>query len=168
MLGAIVTLCMAFGVGVFVGASTNKAEPGSSGDPLITKSYLEQRLTELGKTTTSSSSTEEIKALQQENENLKKQVQTLQQEIEKQKFKKVTIKKGKSLVVKYGSQFVFYSGQASFKTTNNSYIVDLTKQEHVANGASATMYHNYLIRSQSSLVAVKDAVVYVRGNYTVQ
>ena len=178
VLGVLLTLCMAFGAGVFAGAATSKAEPGSSGDPLITKSYLEERLSQINGSNTSNTenqSSEEIatlkkqvEELKKENESLKKQIKDVKAEAQKGSFKKVTVKKGKALIVIYGAEVVFYSGTATWKTSNNSYILDLTERNHVSNGASAILYHNYLIRSGCNLEAAKDMVVYVRGTYSVK
>ncbi len=44
IIGFIVILFVVFKVGIEVGAATS--EPGSAGDPLITKSYLDKRLGE--------------------------------------------------------------------------------------------------------------------------
>lgn len=182
VFGTILTLCVVFGAGVFTGAATSNAEPGSSGDPLITKSYLEQRIAELQGTTSSdntnssSSSNDalltslqnQVAQLEAENASLQKELASVKTEAKKGTFKKVTVKKGKTLVVKYGAEVVFYSGTGTWKTANNQYILDTTQCEYVKNGTSPVLYHSYLIRSGSNLEASKDMVVYVRGTYSVK
>lgn len=182
VFGTVLTLCIVFGAGVFAGAATSSAEPGSSGDPLITKSYLEERLSEIQNIDSNNSSSnsndqtsadlselqKQIDELEAENSALKKQLTTVEAEAKKGSFKKVTVKKGKTLIVKYGAEVVFYSGTGKWKTSNDQYILDVTLGEHVKNGTSAVLYHNYLIRSGSNLEASKDMVVYVRGTYSVK
>ena len=180
VFGAILALCVVFSAGVFTGAATNQAEPGSSGDPLITKSYLEERLLEMQNTNSTASNgnsqsnvdlttlQSQIAELEEQNVALQKQISAVKAEAKKGSFKKVTVKKGKKLVVKYGSELVFYSGEGIWITSNDQYILDLSQGEHVQNGTSAVLYHNYMIRSGSNLEAVKDMVVYVRGTYSIK
>lgn len=81
LLMTIIACVGLFRVGMIAGAASST--PGSVGDPLITKSYLEQRLSEL-----SSGSTESG-------------------------YVKVTVSKGKSFYANEGTEFVLYSGSAS-------------------------------------------------------
>lgn len=180
LLGGMLVLCMVFGAGVAAGAAANKEEPGSSGDPIVTKSYVDQQISKIqsgGQGTNQSGSVSsaeitelqrKIDTLQQENNDLKDQIATLNKETAKGNFKKVTVKEGKTLVTKYGAEVLFYSGSATWKTTNNTYVVDQTAGTHVKNGALAVAFHNYLIRSGSDLTAAKDSVVYVKGTYSVK
>lgn len=46
-IGMLLLLCFIFGAGYAVGAAT--AEPGSNGDPLVSKSYLENRISTVEK-----------------------------------------------------------------------------------------------------------------------
>ena len=174
LIGVAVVMCMIFGAGVLVGAATSSAEPGSAGDPLITKSYLDERLAAISGTGsgTDTSSTKiaalkkQIEALEKENDALQMQLDAVEKVADRSNFKKATLKAGKSLNMKYGSEVIFYSGSATFKTANNTYILDQTERKHVSNGASAVQYHRYLIRSSSDLVATKNTVVYVRGTFS--
>ena len=174
LIGVAVILCVVFGAGVFVGAATSSAEPGSAGDPLITKSYLDERLKSIGRAESSdvTSNTEltalkkQIQELETKNDTLQKQLDEVKKTADRSNFKKATLKAGKSLNMKYGSEVIFYSGSATFKTGNNTYILDQTERKHVSNGANAVQYHRYLVRSSSDLVATKNTVVYVRGTFS--
>lgn len=171
-------ICITFGIGAYVGAATGSVEPGSVGDPVITKSYLDERLAEYKNGTESSSSSnveneiaalkKQIEGLQTSNEEMKKQLSEQKKTTAQSNFKKVTIKSGKTLIMKYGTEMIFYSGQGNFKTANNKYILDLTERNHVSNNAEVLLYHTYLIRSGCNLEVTKDSVVYIQGTYTVK
>lgn len=177
-LSMLAGLIVSFGIGAYVGAATSNSEPGSVGDPIITKSYLEERLAQSKNENNSTNMTnieneivalkEQISALQQSNTELKQQLSTSKKETTQSNFKKVTVKKGKTLIMKYGTEMIFYSGQGKFKSANNKYILDLTERNHVTSGSDALLYHNYLIRSGCNLEATKDIVVYIQGTYSIK
>lgn len=167
-----------FWIGAYVGAATNNVDPGSVGDPIITKSYLEERLSEVAGNGTTSEKTvvaddivalqNQIAELQAKNKELEQELSLQKKELAKSSFKKVTVKSGKTLVMKYGTEMIFYSGKGNFKTSNSKYIVDLTNQNHVSNGEEAILYHKYFIRSGCNLEATKDTIVYVQGTYSIK
>lgn len=181
MIGGVI---LSFGIGAYVGAATNNAEPGSVSDPIITKSYLEERLSAYSTTTNNSnldSIESKIASLQSQIEELKSGNEELKKKLAEKNslsvpnapaiqnnFKKVVIKSGQKLVMKYGTEMVFYSGKGVFKTSNNKYILDLTERNHVATETEPLLYHIYLIRSGCNLEVTKDTVVYIRGTYSVK
>lgn len=175
MIGGVI---ISFGIGAYVGAATNNTEPGSVSDPIITKSYLEERLANYNATTNNSnldsienkitSLQNQVEELKSSNEELKKKVSEKNKSFVQNNFKKVVIKNGKKLVMKYGTEMVFYSGKGVFKTSNNKYILDLTERSHVTTESEPLLYHTYLIRSGCNLEVTKDTVVYIRGTYSVK
>lgn len=177
LLSGAIILCTIFGAGVATGAAVSKAEPGSVGDPIVTKSYVDQQIRQLQGTTGTTNSgnssnnegtSSELLVLQKQLQEMKKENEELKQQVTEAKFKKVTVKQGKTLVTKYGTEVFFYSGDAVWKPTNETYVVDQTAQAHVKNGTKATEFHQYLIRSGSNLIANKDSVVYVKGTYSIK
>lgn len=83
---AAIVICVAcFGSGMILGAGT--AEPGSQGDPLVTLSYLNSRLAELGQGSAASS------------------------------YKQVKLTSGQKLTLSDGSELIVYSGNASVTGT---------------------------------------------------
>lgn len=86
VITAIVVLCVViFHVGVTVGAGNG--EPGSASDPLITQSYLEKRLEELGGSTSTTSGLIEV-----------------------------SVKSGEQIVFEKGSELIVYSGSGVVAT----------------------------------------------------
>lgn len=134
----IAVLCIVtFHIGKSVGASSS--EPGSVGDPLITESYLEKRLSEAVGGSSSSNSTEA-------------------------NYQEVTIKSGKTLTLEKGSEVVLYSGNADI---SNGRFVNLSAGTVFKSGNSAVKYNTLLaVSSNSSLKATSDITVFVRGSYS--
>lgn len=180
IIGAVLTLCMVFGAGVFTGAATTNVEPGSAGDPLITKSYLEERIAEINGTSSSDSETisklssdivalqKKVKSLESKNSSLQKELASVETQAKKWNLKKVTVKKGKTLTVKSGSEVVCYSGTATWSISGSKYVFDLTTGSYVSNKKKVYAYHSYFIRSSSYIKASKDTIVYVRGSYSIK
>lgn len=136
---SIVLLCVIFfGTGMAAGASSSA--PGTTGDPLITQSYLEKRLSEvsLGSTTTPNTT-----------------------------YKKVSVTKGKKLTAKEGCEFIVYSGEA--KVFGSKGIIDVTDGALIANGKKISAYHNYVSPSdQSGVTATANCIIYVKGSYVIE
>lgn len=140
LLGIIVigVLCTAmFRFGMVAGAATSA--PGSTGDPLITQSYLEKRLSELEESLTSV----------------------------KTGYKKVSVTKGKQLIVGEGSEFVIYSGEADILGEKG--MINLTTGKLVKKDTKTVRYEHYLSPGKASgIKAVISCVIYVNGEYSIQ
>lgn len=138
---ATILLAGTYKVGMVAGAAT--AEAGSSQDPLITKSYLDERLSALGDTSSSNSSSSTS-------------------------FKKITLTKGSTMYADAGTEIVLYTGNAKAVSSGDG-IVNVTKGELTANGISLGKYCSYIIPvSQSGINAVSECVVFVKGSYTIK
>ena len=132
-----------FKAGMVAGAATSEA--GSSGDPLITKSYLDERLASLGDISSGASGTKTSAD-----------------------YKKVTLNKGSALYADAGTEVVLYTGNAK-AVSNGDGIINITKGELTANGISLGKYCSYLIpASQSGISAISECVVFVKGGYTIK
>lgn len=126
-----------FHVGMVAGAAS--ATPGSTQDPLISQSYLEKRLSEIG--TQSQSITAS--------------------------YRKVSVTKGKELIVEEGSEFVLYSGEGS--VIGDKGIMNLSVGSLESQGSSTELYQNYLsLSSESGIKATVSCIIYVKGNYTIK
>ncbi len=134
VIGILATIIFRFGM--VAGAATN--EPGTTGDPLITKSYLDKRLGELNISSNSEAS-----------------------------YKKISVTKGKQLLVKEGSEFVIYSGEAT--VFGEKGVINLTSGGLIKSGGKVESYENYLSLSDASgIKASASCIIYVKGDYTIK
>lgn len=132
----LATCISTFYMGTKVGASNN--EPGSAGDPLITESYLEKRLEEVGGSSGSTTSS----------------------------YKKVTVESGKVITLTEGSTMVVYSGSGSI--TSGGEFINLATSELFVSGNSTVKYACMLaIKSTAGIKATGSMVVYVAGSYKI-
>jgi hypothetical protein len=135
LVGVLATAMFRFGM--VAGATSN--EPGSTKDPLITQSYLEKRLDELGNESNSTQSG----------------------------YKKVSVTKGKQLIVEEGCEFVIYSGEAS--VFGDKGIIDLSNGVLAKMNSKSVRYANYLSpANESGVKATVSCVIYVKGGYSIQ
>lgn len=138
IIAVILLICGAglFKAGMTVGAAGD-GEPGSVNDPLITKSYLDSYISNLG----------------------------LSGDVESG-YKKVTLAKGKTMVGHEGTEILLYSGSAN-AYAKSSDLVNLTMGEVVDDGMSLGKYCVYLCPdADSGITAMSDVVVFVKGKYT--
>ena len=134
----ILLICGAglFKAGMTVGAAGN-AEPGSVNDPLITKSYLDSYISNLG-----------ISADAQAG------------------YTKVVVQKGKTIIGHAGTEILLYSGSAN-AYAKSAELVNVTMGEAVSDGLSLGKYCIYLCPdSESGITATSNVVVFVKGSYT--
>lgn len=128
-----------FKAGMIVGAANN-AEPGSVGDPLITKSYLDSYIQNLGLSSGSGATTEG--------------------------YKKVFLSKGSTLVGKEGTEILLFSGSANAYAKGEK-IVNISKGEAYEDGMTLGKYCVYMCPDSSSgITAISDVVLFVKGKYT--
>ncbi len=138
VLAVILLVC---GVGIFkagmtVGAAGD-AKPGSVNDPLITKSYLDSYISNLG-------ISGDVNA----------------------GYKKVALTKGKTIVGHEGTEILLYSGSAK-AYAKKADIVNMTIGEAVSDGMSLGKYCIYLCPDkESGITAMSDVIVFVKGSYT--
>ncbi|WP_054957728.1 hypothetical protein [Paenibacillus dakarensis] len=133
------------------GAGT--AQPGTTDDPVVTKSYVDQQIQQaLGGGTT-----------QPGNPGT-----TTEDEI-----KVVTLKPGKILIADAGAEFIVRSGKAIIYTQDSNGVADLTDGKDLLNGQAAPLNHLLSFPRDGRGIKVKDGVtsnliVMVRGGYTIQ
>ena len=146
-------LCMtavilaSFGAGaVFAGSGS----PGSSADPIVTKSYLDYRLADSGKTDTSkSSAASDTKVTARAG------------------FEKITVKKGKTLILSAGSSAVIYRGSCT--VTGKEGLILLSTGTLFSEGNSVVKYREYLsVASDSGLCMSGDTILFVSGDYKIK
>ena len=126
-----------FKAGMVAGAAS--ATPGTTQDPLITQSYLEKRLSEIGTESQSGSAS----------------------------YRKISVAKGSELVVEDGSEFVLYSGEGVVQGEKG--VMNLCAGSIEEKGNTTELYQNYLaLSSESGIKATKSCIIYVKGSYTIK
>lgn len=145
---AIIVFIVIFQVGVRVGASSK--EPGSVGDPLITESYLEKRLSEVtGKKTTSSSTTTSSNTAAGQ-----------------QGFEKVAIDSGKTLTLSVGTEMIIYMGTG---TISNNECMNLSTGELFKKGNTIVKYNIFMAtKSDTQIKTAGEVTAFVLGDYTIK
>lgn len=155
-----------------------KAEPGSSNDPLVTKSYVDDQIAKVknGQTGNTSVIDEQIKVQAQLIDILKQQIQALDQKITESEKKSsgsyevVTVPKGATLLGKQGSEVIIRSGDGKVIGSAGGGLQDMTAGVDINDQAAATKYHLIIIPREDGrgIYATTELVVMVRGGYTIQ
>ncbi len=138
IVGILILLLAGTGIfrfGMIAGAASQ--EPGSAGDPLITQSYLEQRLREVSGGD----------ALQSG-------------------FQKVNMVKGKSLYLNEGAECIVYSGETAVlgsKGLINTTSGVLAKKSSTVK----LYHQYVSPSSASGIKAMANSIIYVKGSYSI-
>jgi len=162
-------------------------EPGSSSDPLVTKSYVDQQIAQLAAKINSSSggsssgnvnnaTVEQLKAdvgdltrfvvdalsgLQE----LKDRVAVIENG-----FTVISLKKGQTLVLGGGSEVILRSGQATAISGESGTLVDVSAGKDLNNGVAVPVQHLIIAPKGDGrgLKITADAYLIVRGGYTIK
>lgn len=113
----VASVVIVFHIGITVGAKSNSLEPGTAADPLITKSYLDERLK--GQNGQGTSSTVG--------------------------YEKVILSKDDVLDLADGTELILYSGNAN--VVGNSELINLSTGELFKQGNTVVKYHVFLSTS---------------------
>ncbi len=143
--------------------------PGTSNDPLVTKSYVDKKIADIGGGTGVSNDVMQQLAVQQQLINeLSSQVRLLQQE--SNTYEVVSVPQGKVLFGKRGSEVIIRAGEAKVVGSTAGGIQDMTAGVDVNANSIAPRYHLLIIPREDGrgLIATKDLTVMVRGGYTIQ
>ncbi len=167
---------------VFCATIVNAAlsDPGTAGDPLVTLSYVEQRITETKDyvaeifdilfTSTNNNSTK-IDNLVQENNELKAQIEELQGKTggSGASLEVIHLTKGQVLTCSAGTEIIFRSGQASAIASELGGISDVTGAVDIKSGENIPLNHLLIVpRSDGrGAVIIEDAYIMIRGEYQI-
>ncbi|PHV71285.1 hypothetical protein CS063_06230 [Sporanaerobium hydrogeniformans] len=116
---------------------------GTSEDPVVTKSYVDQKIAELSKqNTTSTTFTYEVMSLEP----------------------------GQILLGKQGTEIIMRSGEGQVIGSEAGGVQNITAGSDIANGKPVPKYHLLLIPRDDGrgIIATKQMYVMVRGGYVVQ
>lgn len=138
VLSATLVACMLFGGGVYVGAASNGA--GSQNDPVVSLSYLEYRLEQLGSTgNTGETGTAASSKLATG-------------------YKKTELSRGERFMPGEGGIIVLYSG----KCTVVGNVIDLSSAKALGESGSVPAYSQILVPDNASgVVASEKTVLFV-------
>ncbi len=162
-------------------------EPGSSSDPLVTKSYVDQQIAQLSAKINSSSkggssgsiSSAEIEQLKTDVGDLTKfiidalsDIQDLDKRVTviENGFTVISMKKGQTLELGGGSEVILRSGSATAISGESGTLVDVSVGKDLLNGTAVSVQHLVISPKGDGrgLKITSDAWLIVRGGYTVK
>ncbi len=155
-LGMIMLATLVVGSSVYAA----KGDAGSSNDPLVTKSYVDSKVTQLQKTVEVQASM--IDLLAQEINNMGKE--------ESSGYEVVTVPAGQSIVGKQGTEIIVRSGNGQVLASDGGGLQDMTEGTDLLGGSEIPKYHLVIIPREDGrgIYATKDLIVMVRGGYNIQ
>lgn len=145
----IVVVVLLWGISVYA-ASTY----GTQSDPLVTLSYLTDKLTPDLMTTVNSNISSAVSGVESA---VSSGGMTTNYEL-------VSVPNGKTLTGNTGCEVLLRSGTMNASTDG---FVDSTGGDNLANGAALTQNHLYMMTGANSVTATSEATVLVRGSYTI-
>ncbi|TJX68940.1 hypothetical protein E8P77_01740 [Soehngenia saccharolytica] len=134
-----------------LGNITSLASAGSESDPLITLSYLEQRISEVKRYV-------DDKTSSSNNSNLNK-------------LEVIELKNGQKLIGREGTEIILRSGKATAKVSDLGGISDVTDGVDLKEGESIPKNHQLIIPRDDGrgLIIIQDSTfVLVRGEYIIE
>ncbi|MDP1510249.1 hypothetical protein L8C07_06880 [Paenibacillus sp. CMAA1739] len=164
-----------------VNGASSSGQPGTADDPVVTKSYVDQKIAQAVKGGVSSSSTNSKTAsstAQATNtttstssgtSNAAKSSTTEQTEA----LKVVDVKPGQKLIAKAGAEFILRNGNAVVYSMDASGAIDITSGTEIVHNQAVEKNHLLSFPREGRGIQVKEGqkyglVVMVRGGYTVQ
>lgn len=155
---------LTIGAGIWIGATYNNTAtgaattPGTTEDPVVTKSYVDQQIQQAlngggGGSTNPTNPTEPSQGADE--------------------VKNVALKPGKLLIADAGTEFIVRSGNAVIYTEVSSGVADLTDGKDLLNGQVAPKNHLLSFPREGRGIQVKEGqtsnlIVMVRGGYTIK
>lgn len=124
-------------------------EPGTQGDPLVTLSYVEQRMEQL-----KFYIDDKIESLPQSGGNV---------------FVVVNIKAGQTLIAKEGTEIILRTGKANAVASAGGGLSDVTAAKDIKNNAVIPANHLLIIPRDDGrgVKAITDIILMVKGNYDI-
>ncbi|OBA02470.1 hypothetical protein A9P44_23240 [Paenibacillus polymyxa] len=164
-----------------VNGASSSGQPGTADDPVVTKSYVDQKIAQAVKGGVSSSSTSSKTAsstapatnttssTSSGTSNAAKSSTVEQTEA----LKVVDIKPGQKLIAKAGAEFILRNGNAVVYSMDASGAIDITSGTEIVHNQAVEKNHLLSFPREGRGIQVKEGqkfglVVMVRGGYTVQ
>lgn len=169
---------LVIGVGLLASSSLYafKGDAGTSNDPLVTKSYVDEQIAKVKNEQTGNTSIEEqVKAQAQLIDILKQQIDDLRVEVTEGSksngtYEVVSVPKGKYLLGKQGSEFIIRSGDGRVVGSTGGGLQNMTEGVDISDQAMVPKYHLLIIPREDGrgVYAATDLIVMVRGGYTIK
>ncbi|WDM21659.1 hypothetical protein [Paenibacillus polymyxa] len=166
-----------------VNGASSTGQPGTADDPVVTKSYVDQKIAQAikgggtasntsSKTTSSTApatNTTTSNTMSSGTSNAAKSSTVEQAEA----LKVVDVKPGQKLIAKAGSEFILRNGYAVVYSMDASGAIDITSGTEIAHNQAVDKNHLLSFPREGRGIQVKEGqkfglVVMVRGGYTVQ
>lgn len=149
-----------------------KGEPGSSNDPLVTKSYVDSKIAELsngGSSTSIELLESKIEAQAQIIEVLTQEMNGLKQQ-KNSSYEVVSVPAGKSITGAQGTEIIIRSGNGQVLASAGGGLQDMTEGTDLLAGSDVPRYHLVIVPREDGrgIYAAKDLIVMVRGGYNIQ
>ncbi|WP_025717595.1 hypothetical protein [Paenibacillus sp. 1-18] len=166
-----------------VNGASDPGQPGTADDPVVTKSYVDQKIAQAikgggsgsssnSKTTSSTASTTSAtsSATASGASNTGKASTAVEQTEE---LKVVDIKPGQKLIAKAGAEFILRNGYAVVYSMDASGAIDITSGTEIVHNQAVEKNHLLSFPREGRGIQVKEGqkfglVVMVRGGYTIQ
>ncbi|WP_431086401.1 hypothetical protein [Paenibacillus sp. 8b26] len=165
-----------------VNGASSSGQPGTADDPVVTKSYVDQKIAQAlkGGTTTNTSKTTSSAASSTTNatSNATKSGASSSGEAstaveQTEELKVVDVKPGQKLIAKAGSEFILRNGYAVVYSMDASGAIDITSGTEIVHNQAVEKNHLLSFPREGRGIQVKEGqkfglVVMVRGGYTIQ
>lgn len=139
---------------------------GTEADPLVTKSYVDQKISALAGGTSNTTLTTQLKEQQQLIIEMRQEIENLRQE-GSNSFEVVVVPQGKIIYGKANTEMIIRAGEGQIVTSPVGGIQNITDGQDLLGGTVAPRNHLLLIPREDGrgLMATKQLTVMVRGGY---
>ncbi|MGM1021251.1 MAG: hypothetical protein ACQEXV_12040 [Bacillota bacterium] len=166
-----------------VNGASSSGQPGTADDPVVTKSYVDQKIAQAlkGGTTTNTSSSKTTSSAASSTTNSTSNATTSGSSSsgkastaeQTEELKVVDVKPGQKLIAKAGSEFILRNGYAVVYSMDASGAIDITSGTEIVHNQAVEKNHLLSFPREGRGIQVKEGqkfglVVMVRGGYTLQ
>lgn len=159
-ISLIVIVLLSISLNIFQAVSAATYAPGSTNDPIVSKSYVD---------TNDKKATTLITALQTDLDKAEADVKKLKTQVAAFKFVVVTVAAGKKLIAKSGTEIILRSGSANSVKGTSGGLSDVTSGKDLSDNVK--IYRNHLLLSSRNdgrgLNCVTTCTLLIRGSYIV-
>ncbi|WDZ59341.1 hypothetical protein [Paenibacillus polymyxa] len=165
-----------------VNGASSSGQPGTADDPVVTKSYVDQKIAQAIKggtpasntsSKTTSSTTPTTNATSNTTASGASGAGKTSTPEQTEALKVVDVKPGQKLIAKAGSEFILRNGYAVVYSMDTSGAIDITSGTEIVHNQAVEKNHLLSFPREGRGIQVKEGqkfglVVMVRGGYTVQ